>query len=313
MVARVVLVLMILTLPFSVLPKAIAQDAPNLVGLMRVDAPGVEVRRVNTQQWVAVKTETLIAAGDSIRTTDKGRAIVTFFDGILSTSVQNSSEIRLNIFNGQADAFTAEVQVVRGFVDFSSQRTLTESAVFRVVMPTFQVIIASGGLRTRVEESNRSAALNISNGQATAQWKDAPVVSLTQNTGVRLATEESAADVVPAVSFPTLDSAIDGCETQTTVEGDVLINVRDGAGLSYKAIGGIDGKSKVQAMGITGAGDWYRIRYGGAFGWINVSRLVLSNACAGLRRYNDGAGEAGATPAPQPALTGTPTATPAPK
>jgi hypothetical protein len=288
MIARLVLIVLLTGIMGK---SAAAQETPvNLVGRLRVEVAGVEVRRVNTAAWLPVRVESIIGAGDSIRTGENGIAALNFFDGVLITSIQPASEIRLKTFTGALDAFALEVEAVRGFSDYSTRRTLNEKTRFQVTLPTFRALILTGELKTRVEADNRSAALNISRGQSFALWADNTQVELTPNTGVRLATGQARSEIVPATSFATLDSAFDGCATTTNIAGDVDINVRKSPSLEAERIGGIPGLSTVQAVGATGDG-WTRIVFKDGYGWINLSRLPLDKSCAGLRRFPDGYSE----------------------
>lgn len=285
MIARLVLIVLLLGMSGG---RVVAQESPaNVVARLSVEAQGVEVRRVNTAAWLPVKVESIIGAGDHIRTGDKGKATLNFFDGIMIATIQPSSEVQLKTFTGAPDGFTLEVDALRGFNDFRTQRALTEKMIFQVNLPTFHATILSGELLTRVEADNRSAALNISKGQMFAGWDDKTQGEITGTSGVRVATDQKKGEIVPAVSFPTLDSALDGCSSATNVAGDVDINVRTGASLDADRIGGIPGKSEVRAMGTTLSG-WTRIQFKDGFGWINVSKLPLDKSCAGLRRFADG-------------------------
>lgn len=285
MIARLVLVFLLLGITGG---RAAAQDTPgNLVARLRVEAQGVEVRRVNTAAWLPVKIESIIGAGDHIRTNEKGKATLNFFDGVMTATLQPSSEISLKTFSGSLDAFTLEVEAIKGFHDFQTRRALNEKTIFQVILPTFRVVINGGGLLTRVETDNRATALNTSKGQITALWSDDTKDDLPLSSGVRVAIGKKKSEVVPATSFPTLDSALDGCPSLTSIAGDVDLNVRSGASLDAERIGGIPGKSTIQAMGVTNDG-WTRILFKDGYGWINVSKPPLDKSCAGLRRFADG-------------------------
>lgn len=269
-----------------------AQDKPNLVARLRVETPGVELRRVNTIAWLPIKVESLVGVGDSFRTTETGRATLSHFDGLVVATVLPRSELTLNTFNGDSKAFELELAATRSFQDFQTLRTLDDKSAFGVVLPTFGFKILSGTIRTRVEDNQRSAALNNApNSQAVITWKDGTSLTLDPNTGVRVGEGEAKGELVPARSFAELDSALDGCSSQTSVGGDVQINVRAGASLDAPRIGGIDGKSAVQAMGATLKGGWYRIRFKDGFGWIAVDKLPVDKNCARLRPYADGYAE----------------------
>ncbi len=280
-----------------VIPALRARSATNLPARVRVDAASVEVQRTGTAAWVPIKAESIIAAGDHVRTGEKGQATLVFFEGALTAVVLGNSEVEVRAFNGAPDAFTLDIAPVRGFTDYSAARALKEAEVYTVSGTAFTVALTRGRINMRVEATSRTAALNISNATTIILWPNGERVALPQNSGVRLSPGESAGEVVTATSFATLDSALDGCSTNIAVEGDVTLNVRLGADFSFPRVGGIEAKSNLQALGMTSVGAWYRIAFGGGFGWINLAKpLQLDKSCAGLRRYPQKYGPENGTP-----------------
>jgi len=280
-----------------VVPALRARSATNLAARVRVDAAGVEVQRTGTAAWIPIKAESIIAAGDHVRTGEKGQATLIFFEGALTALLLSNSEVELRAFNGALDAFTLDIAPLRGFTDYSAGRALKEAERYTISSPVFTVALTRGLINMRIEATSRTAALNITNATANVLWPNGERVALPQNSGVRLSSGESAGEVVTVTSFATLDSALDGCPVSIAVEGDVTLNVRLGADFSFPRVGGIEAKSSLQALGITTVGAWYRIAFGGGFGWINLAKpLQLDRTCAGLRRYPQKYGPENGTP-----------------
>ena len=272
----------------AVAAPALAQS-DNSVARARVAAAGVEIQRVGTSAWVPIKVESLIGVGDSIRTTDKGRASVSFIDDVLIVDLSESSELNIEAYSGADNNFTVHAALQSGFARFKSLRTLGESEQFEIIMPGFTTAVQQGSGSLRVESSGRSALLAIADSKITAKGKPASV-EVSENNGVRAESGGALSDVVPALTFPQLDSSLDGCPSSVRLDDDVRLNVRLGSARTYPIIGGLAGDSAVQAMGITASGGWYRIQFKNGFGWIQFRTLPLDKSCAGLRLFADNFG-----------------------
>jgi hypothetical protein len=259
-----------------------------------VNSAGVEIQRVGTSAWAPIKVESLIGVGDSIRTTDKGRATVSFIDDVLLIDLSEQSELTIDSYTGAADAFTVQATVRSGFVSVRSLRTLGETEQFLIVMPGFTAAVLQGTSSIRVESSGRSAVLTTAGSQLSVN-DNATSVTIAENNGVRADAGGKLSDIVPADTFPLLDSSLDGCPSNIQLADDVRLNVRLGASRSFPLIGGLSSPSSVQAMGVTASGGWYRIRFKEGFGWIQIRTLPLERTCAGLREFADNFGPEDAT------------------
>lgn len=284
--------LAIFILTLSLIPLGRAQAADQVLRL-RVTAPGVEVRRGNTIGWIPVKIESLVGVGDSIRTTEKGQAALTSGDGVVTIKLSPASEIAVISYAGTSDQFDLRIEIHAGLTNYAAAHPLSDKIHFTFATAAFEERLISGETMVRLEPDGRTAALVTATGQTTI----AGSTQLTLHTGIRAAPGMPLSDVVPAINFATLDSALDGCPSVLTLDGDVQINVRAGAALTFARIGGLGTATPVQALGITKTGDWYRVRYQNGYGWIAVKKLPLTAQCAGLRIFPDKYGpEADAPP-----------------
>ncbi|MBX3082770.1 MAG: SH3 domain-containing protein [Anaerolineae bacterium] len=264
-------------------------QSDNSVARARVTSAGVEIQRIGTSTWVPIRVESLIGVGDSIRTTDKGRATVSFLDDVLTIDLSEQSELGIDAYTGEGNAFTVRSVLRSGFARFKSLRNLGDSEQFLIVMPGFTTTVQQGTGNLRVESSGRSALLVVADSKMSVKAKDS-TATVGENNGVRADADGALSDVVPALTFPQLDSSLDGCPSSIKLDDDVRLNVRLGASRSYPLIGGLQGNSTIQAMGITASGGWYRIRFKDGFGWVQVRTLPLDRACAGLRLFSDNFG-----------------------
>lgn len=266
-----------------------AQTEPvNRAGLLTTNTATVELRRANTEAWIAVRQESIIAAGDSIRTSETGIANLNLFDGVLILDLDVSSELTVDLLQGANTAPNAELTLERGGARLSSAQTFTRDDAFRVKTPGLTYSLLSGDSLVRIEPSSRSSVVVV-NGQGQAIGGDRPEPALIDaGQGIR-SDLPTLSEVVPALDFPRLDSALDGCPGTFTLTTDARVNVRLGADFSFPRIGGVDPDSEIRFIGAIASTDWYRIRYRGGFGWINVSDPTISE-CAGLREFAAGYG-----------------------
>jgi len=269
----------------AALPRLATAQTANVVGHLTVDKPGVAVQRDGTSAWISVQYESLIGPGDGIRTDKDGNATLSFDAEVIHIRLSPDTEVSLKRYQKTGDDFDLQVAIKTGFTQQNTLRTLDANSSFQLALPTFTVHMLDGTTLVRVEPSGRSAVLITTTGKATVDSGSHTGIIISAKTGARQGQGEPLSEVVPATSFPTLDSAIDGCPGVVTLDGDVRLNVRLGATLAFPRIGLLDSGSTVQAMGISSAGGWYRIRYSGGYGWITIPTLPLDKSCAGLRVF----------------------------
>ncbi len=273
----------------GVVPAA-AQGGTNLVGRLRTTTPRLEMRRINTAGWVALRRESLFGVGDSARTNKSGAGQISLLDGLLTLDLAGDSQATLTAFRGNVNAFTAEIRVEGGVFVATSRRILPDSnapSSYRIVTPAFTAALLSGTARFRIEAGGRSSVIVGVGGRVEVTGSDGAKATLNAGQGLRAEPDSALSEVVPAESLPTLDVALDGCPSNLQLTGDVRQNVRLGAGLDYDIVGSLPSDTALRVMGVTGSGGWYRILFAGGYGWLNVARLPLPASCIGLRIFPD--------------------------
>lgn len=279
--ALIILLMLILT----VIP-ARAEESGELAATLEVLAPTVEVLRVNTVNWIAVKTEAIVGVGDTIRTNEAGRARVTFFADGTDTELLPNTEYRIERFEGTAESFTLSVQVVVGQTTQRLSRLLDANSSYNVTTPGMVLGARGTAFAIRVESNGRAAML-VTEGSVSAE-QGSNSASVPPEFGIRAAVRAGLSDVVRAKTFDQLDSALDGCPAVFTTPDDVRLNVRLGAGLDFPRIGTIEAASVTNPIGISG--QWYRIPFQGGFGWVLSSTAKIAEGCAGLRQFEENYG-----------------------
>lgn len=277
-----VLALLVVSVPATVRAQDLSGE---LAATLEVLSPGVQVRRVNTVNWITVQKEAIVGVGDVIRTDETGKARITFFADGVDTEVQPSSEFRIDRFEGDGESFSLSIAVLLGQSLQRIERLLDDNSSYDVQTPGMELTVRGTQFMVRVEPQGRSAALVFDGTAVAAAGGEAADVPT--GYGVRAAQDGTLSDVVVASTFDQLDAALDGCTATVRTVDDVSINVRLGPGRELGRVGFVDGGDVTLFMGVNTSGGWYRIPYRGGFGWILASDVTLDAACAGLRVFPD--------------------------
>ncbi len=290
---RLLMLLLVGIIVSSLIPLAFAQSG-ELAATLEVLEAGVDVKRVNTSDWIAVSVEAIVGVGDLIRTDDTGRARITFFADGVDTDLLPNTEYQIEQFEGDGDSFHITVEVLIGQTTQRLNRALDANSSYNVNTPAMTLATRGTAFAIRVDEGGERAALLVSNGTVQAEPEDMnlPVPS---GFGVRSEVDGELSDTVRATTFDELDSGLDGCAVSITTPDDVQLNVRVSPSLDAPRAGTIAAAEIDIFMGRSESGNWYRINFRGGFGWVLSSTATLDSACAGLRMFPEGHGPEDAT------------------
>ncbi len=290
--------------------SSIAAAQNELAATLEVLSGGVEMKRVNTSNWIAIRVEAVVGVGDVLRTDPSGRARITFFADGTETEILPGTEYRINRFEGSSTRFNLSAEVLVGQTIQRLSRLLDATSSYNIATPAMNLVARGTEFAIRVEENGRSALL-VRDGEVEADAQSSSA-SVPLGFGVRAAVGEPISDVVRASTFAELDAALDGCSAVLTTPDDVSLNVRSGASMGAERIGYIDASAVTRLFGVTTSSGWYRIPFGDGFGWVLSSSAEIASGCAGLRVFPDNFRE-GMSTAPTPAPTSAPSATPMPR
>ena len=280
-------ILSLFTLLLLLTINTVAQS--DLAATLEVLGGTVEVKRVNTENWIAVGIEAIVGVGDTIRTDATGQARITFFADGVETDIRPNSEFVIDTFSGTGttaeDDFTLEVSVVVGQTVQRLGRVLDTGSSYEVNTPGMTLAARGTEFAIRVEDDGRAGML-VSEGNVDANADD-DTSNVPEAFGIRSAVDEALSDVVRASTFEELDSALDGCTVVVTTVDDVRLNVRVAPSTDGFRVGTIDAGDIDIFYGVSESGGWYRIMFNGGFGWILSSSSSVESACAGLRVFPD--------------------------
>lgn len=260
-------------------------QSSELAATLEVLTGVVEVKRVNTANWIPVKVEAIVGVGDVIRTNESGQARVTFFVDGVDTDILENSEFEIVTFSGQGESFNLEVSVVVGQTIQRLGRVLDANSSYDVNTPGMTLAARGTEFAIRVEDTGRSGML-VREGtvDAASDGSDADVPA---NYGIRAAVDETLSDVVLASTFEQLDAALDGCPVSVTTIDDVRLNVRISPSVDAFRVGTVAADTIDLFYGVSASGSWYRIMFNDGYGWILSSAVKVDTSCAGLRVFAD--------------------------
>lgn len=152
------LVILIAALAPSLVMAAPRHQSTEFAATLEVYTEGVEVKRAETEQWIAVTGRAVVAAGDSIRTDATGQAMIIWFDDGTLVELRPATEIVINAFNGDPDGdqFVIETQVILGQVFNNVAHLVNQDSRYTVVTPTMQAAVRGTTFGIDVQADSQS-------------------------------------------------------------------------------------------------------------------------------------------------------------
>ncbi len=152
------LVILIAALAPSLVMAAPRHQSTEFAATLEVYTEGVEVKRTETEQWIAVTGRAVVAAGDSIRTDATGQAMIIWFDDGTLVELRPATEIVINAFNGDpnGDQFVIETQVILGQVFNNVAHLVNQDSRYTVVTPTMQAAVRGTTFGIDVQADSQS-------------------------------------------------------------------------------------------------------------------------------------------------------------
>jgi hypothetical protein len=261
--------------------------AQELVATVETLSGIVSVQRFDTAEFVPIDRESLVGVGDIIRTDSEGRARVTFFANGVDTELEPNTDYRIDEFSGSEQEYNLSVTVLVGQTTQRVNELLDSGSSYRINSTGLELAVRGTVFAVRVEETGRSATI-VEQGLVRAESTGGDqAADVPPGFGVRADTDTGLSDVVEAVSFAQLDSALDGCGAVIVTEGDVRLNVRLGPGLQFPILGLFQPNTRQTVVGVTETTEWYRVPFAGAYAWVFAPAVELDASCAGLRQFPD--------------------------
>ncbi|MBC8098851.1 MAG: FecR domain-containing protein, partial [Armatimonadetes bacterium] len=138
---------------------AVHAQSGTLAATLEVLSEGVEVKRVDTANWLPVKVEAIVGVGDVIRTTATGRARITFFVDGTDTELLPDTEYSIIEFSGDDDTFTLSVEVLVGETTQRLGRILDATSRYDIKTPYMTLTARGTVFAVRVVEDEYAQML----------------------------------------------------------------------------------------------------------------------------------------------------------
>lgn len=246
-------------------------------GVLRITYAGVSIRRANTSAWLPVAAGSLmpLGIGDALQTNETGRALLTFEDAA-EVLILPHSTLELVDFstleNGQLRLHLRQI-------GRSVSHLLKEDAINDYQLATDKLFITSPA-RLFAVQAEAATSVIVQGGTAAGVIGDKPF-EIPTGSGLRVGEIISPLmEVPPPASFAFLDALLDGCPGVVNPQGRDALNVRNGPGEGYEVVGIVPKDAPIRIVGMTSAGDRYRIQNHNGFGWVLASGV--STLCQNL-------------------------------
>lgn len=276
-------------------PVALAQDTtpqPPVWGAINIIVPDVFITPVDGGDEIRLPAPSSFDAGETLRTSESGTALITWFYDGTETIVGQESRVTLNSFSGPADqAYVIDMELHAGHIAGALGPAATEGrdpGMWAIKTPAFTVYPLSGqfDLTVTLDGETRlivtEGAVDVLAGEAPAFTVDAGQYLV----GAPGVTEAISTDGVS----PTAPLIATGICTASTPAN---LNVRSAANEDSRRLGGVPAGQILWVRASTGGNLWLQVYYatdpdditGHNFGWVYGPAVELNaDSCGGLLR-----------------------------
>ncbi|MBI5930750.1 MAG: FecR domain-containing protein [Chloroflexi bacterium] len=223
------LVILMMTLAPSLVMAAPHPQSTEFAATLEVYTEGVEVKRAETEQWIAVTGRAVVAAGDSVRTNETGEAMIIWFDDGTLVELRPSTEIVINAFNGdpESDQFVIETQVLLGQVFNNVAHLINQDSRYTVVTPTMQAAVRGTTFGIDVQEDAQSTIAVGKGIVAVSQGENEQQVEAGFWLRASVPEQPESSAVAPVAPAPGSESTDNGTGGDGQVEQLVVVELSD--------------------------------------------------------------------------------------
>jgi hypothetical protein len=280
---RLLHIIMIIVL--FLMSVVVAQD--NISAVVDVRYEGVEIRRENTDSWLALPQRAIafIGAGDTVRTTGNGRVDILFNDTTHMLLLSNT-DFTLTLLTSDNDRLSLEGTLNGNAVMETSATTTFDTFNLHLNDLTITYPASLMGIWSFADATD---AVTVAVGTAMVSANDTDI-SIPSEAGFFAEVDRTEATLFkPEWHAAGLEASLYGCEAQVRTARDVPLLVRSGPGRGFLAMGTLDVSRVVAVMAETETTGWTRIQFLTGFGWIQS--LAIESNCTDLPVFPDDAPE----------------------
>ncbi|MEO1444318.1 MAG: FecR domain-containing protein, partial [Chloroflexota bacterium] len=193
----------------AVVVPAVSGQPDEIAATLMVLAPNVQYQRSNTDEPLFISQETIIGAGDTIRTAHSGRARIVLFGDGSRIDLESDSTLTIDRLEADEDTFDVALTLVNGETRHRVLREAGDGSVYEVETIN-GVITAQQGEFVVVQRDDEVAFLSVT-GALTITTGEDEMTPVASGQGGRIAPDGTVSDIVPAGSLEVLVPLLDGC------------------------------------------------------------------------------------------------------
>lgn len=255
-----------------------AAASDGYAAVLRISYTGVEIRRANTDAWIALSegAEMPFGAGDSLRTDNTGRAFL-LFEQQGEVMILPRTTYELTAYSTDDALITLHQHVIGRSVqhmpaNFSGDFLLETGQITLTQPATLFAVWA---------EANQPATVAVDQGEAVLTTQEGESISIPAGAGIYFGSSTlTPVSLQSPINPARLIAAQESCVgTVDTIE-NIELRVRTQPGLGYFKMGAFDEGASIQLLGRNANSTWYRVRYTSDLGWVEA--LAVKTACTNL-------------------------------
>lgn len=250
-------------LTFSLFGISTAQQ--ELAAVLEVTYSGVEVRRANTQSWIAIPDNAVmpIGSGDTVRTDRYGRVLITV-DNRITALVLPFTEYTIESIDDTSSGLEYRVELLDG----TTIHRVNNVPDFEIDTGEMIVLGAEGEFATWAAPPILDV-VTVREGSVRIERLGGAFTVLA-NQGFRYhPTNPEIRTMDAPLNRARLDAQLDGCTGVVKPRvGASGLQVYTGAGTAFNLMGSLDGIETVEQFAQTRSEFWTRIQFGNQFGWV---------------------------------------------
>lgn len=252
-----------------------------IAGLVKVKQVGLEIKRSGTEDWVSISTESIIGAGDLLRTSATGEAEILLFNRNGLIQLMPDTELSINRLERTEQGFLVAIGLLRGRTHQILVPVPEQYIGYEFSTSATHVVTAGGIFDLWVDETQYTNVLT----EDGIVYVGTQRAKLTQAQGIRAEANGVLSPVTPAQSVEQLLASIDGVPARFITNADIQLNLRQGPNANTELLGTLFPQQIERVMGISTDGQWYRVRHGTGYAWVSKQGMEIATETEHLVSY----------------------------
>lgn len=157
---------LLISLSFSLASSVSAMPSTSaMAASVEIIEDGVEIQYVDTEEWIPLTSNNVVAEGDRLRTDETGTAMIVWFDDGTMTELQANTELEIITFNVEskqgkdASPFNIATRIISGRVIFGVERLIDANSSFTVETPNMTASVRGTLFAIDVQETSDTSLI----------------------------------------------------------------------------------------------------------------------------------------------------------